>query len=138
MDFNVDIGAMTTVQQVKTVDAHIDDAVKKGAVILAQSDYPKNTPGNFLPATLLANVDNSMDVMREESFGPVIGVMKVDDMEEALRLANDSNLGLTASVWSRNRKVAEAFARRLEAGVTMINDHLMSNGLAETPWGGFK
>ncbi len=137
-DFNVDIGAMTTVQQMETVRQHIADAVKKGAVIAAQSKYPKGSAGNFLPAVLLANVDHSMRVMREESFGPVLGVMKVDDMEQAVALANDSNLGLTASVWSRNRKHAESLARRIQAGVVMINDHMMSSGLSETPWGGFK
>jgi len=136
--FGVDIGAMTTESQVKTVKEHIADAVDKGAVIAAQSQCPKNSPGNFLPAVVLANVDHSMTVMREESFGPVLGVMKVDTMEQAVELANDSNLGLTASVWSRNRKYAESLARRMQAGVVMINDHLMSNGLAETPWGGFK
>lgn len=136
--FNVDIGAMTTTQQMDTVKRHITDALDKGAVVVAQSGYPKNSPGNFLPATLLANVDHSMAVMREESFGPLLGVMKVDDMEQAVALANDSNLGLTASVWSSNRKYAEFLARRIQAGVVMINDHLMSNGLAETPWGGFK
>ena len=136
--FGVDIGAMTTQSQVKTVKGHIADALDKGAVIAAQSQCPKNSPGNFLPATLLANVNHSMAVMREESFGPVLGVMKVDSMEQAVGLANDSNLGLTASVWSKNRKNAESLARRIQAGVVMINDHMMSSGLAETPWGGFK
>ncbi|MBN2223596.1 MAG: aldehyde dehydrogenase family protein [Deltaproteobacteria bacterium] len=136
--FNVDIGAMTTTQQMETVKQHITDALDKGAVIAAQSAYPKDSGGNFLPATILANVDHSMVVMREETFGPVLGVMKVDDMEQAVALANDSNLGLTASVWSRNRRYAESLARRIQSGVVMINDHLMSNGLAETPWGGFK
>jgi succinate-semialdehyde dehydrogenase/glutarate-semialdehyde dehydrogenase len=59
-------------------------------------------------------------------------------MEEAVVLANDSNQGLTASVWSGNRAYAASLARRLKAGVVMINDHLMSHGMAETPWGGFK
>jgi len=65
-------------------------------------------------------------------------VMPVDDMDQAVALANDSNLGLTSSVWSRDRKAAEAIGRRIRAGVVMINDHLMSHGLPETPWGGFK
>ncbi len=137
-DFCVDIGAMTTTQQVETVKRHLDDAVKKGAKIAAESGCPKKSNGNFLPAMVLTNVDHSMLVMREETFGPVVGVMKVNDMEEAVKLANDSNLGLTASVWSKNRKEAESLARRIQAGVVMINDHMMSNGLAETPWGGFK
>jgi succinate-semialdehyde dehydrogenase/glutarate-semialdehyde dehydrogenase len=86
----------------------------------------------------LTNVNHAMRVMREETFGPVIAVMKVRDMEEAVRLANDSELGLTASVWSKSAREAEQLARRIEAGVVMVNDHLMSHGLPETPWGGCK
>jgi hypothetical protein len=68
----------------------------------------------------------------------VVGVMKVKDMDEAVALANDSNLGLTGSVWSHDSSRADALARRIQAGAVTINDHLMSHGLAETPWGGFK
>ena len=64
--------------------------------------------------------------------------MPVDDMEQAVALANDSDLGLTASVWTSDRKVGEQLARRIKAGVVTLNDHLISHGLAETPWGGFK
>lgn len=137
-DFDVDIGAMTTEAQRQLVREHIQDALERGAVIHAQSSCPAGGPGLFHPAVVLTNVDHSMRVMREETFGPVVAVMKVRDMEEAVRLANDSNLGLTASVWSRDRRTAERLARRLEAGAVTINDHLMSHGLAETPWGGFK
>jgi succinate-semialdehyde dehydrogenase/glutarate-semialdehyde dehydrogenase len=75
--------------------------------------------------------------MTEEIFGPVVGVYPVADDEEALRIANASSYGLTASVWSRNRKESRRIAARINAGTVMINDHLMSHGLAETPWGGF-
>lgn len=139
MDLNMDMGAMTTVQQIKTVEKHIEDALAKGAVIHAQSKMPANQSlKNFMPATVLSNVNHEMLTMKEETFGPVIAVMKVNDMEEAIRLANDSDLGLSASVWSRNNARAEEIARRIEAGAVNINDHLMSHGLAETPWGGFK
>ena len=79
-----------------------------------------------------------MDVMRHETFGPLVGVMKFSTIEQALDLANDSYLGLTASVWSANRKQARKIARRLQAGTVTINDHLMSHGMPETSWGGFK
>jgi succinate-semialdehyde dehydrogenase/glutarate-semialdehyde dehydrogenase len=79
-----------------------------------------------------------MLLMKEETFGPVVGVMKFRTDDEAVALANDSPLGLTASVWSKDRRRAAALAARLQAGVVSINDHLMSHGLAETPWGGFK
>lgn len=86
----------------------------------------------------MTNVDHNMLVMKDETFGPVVGVMKFKNIEDAIILANDSNLGLTGSVWSKNQKYAEGIARRIKAGVVTINDHLMSHGLAETPWGGFK
>lgn len=138
VDYCVDICAITTANQMNTIQDHIDDAVAKGATVYAQSDYPEGSKGNFMPAVLLTDVDHSMNVMLEETFGPVIAVMKVDDMDEALRLANDSKLGLTASVWSKNRKLAEKYGRKIKAGAIMINDHMMCNGLPETPWGGFK
>ncbi|HYA02199.1 MAG TPA: aldehyde dehydrogenase family protein [Syntrophobacteria bacterium] len=137
--FDVDMGAMTTARQVATVERHVEDALAKGAVIYARSAEPKEgRAGNFLPALMLTDVNHDMLVMKEETFGPVVGVMKVKDMEEAVRLANDSHLGLTGSVWSRDWGAAERLARRIQAGVVTINDHLVSHGLAETPWGGFK
>jgi len=137
-NFDVDMGSMTTASQRQIVREHVQDAVDRGAVVYAQSPCPTEGPGLFHPAMVLTNVDHTMKLMRDETFGPVVGVMKVRDMDEAVRLANDSNLGLTASVWSRNRRAAETLAYRLEAGAVTINDHLMSHGLAETPWGGFK
>jgi succinate-semialdehyde dehydrogenase/glutarate-semialdehyde dehydrogenase len=87
---------------------------------------------------VLTEVTHEMLVMTAESFGPLLGVMKVENMAEAVALANDSHLGLTGSVWSKNTKEAERLARQIQAGVVTINDHLMSHGLAETPWGGLK
>jgi acyl-CoA reductase-like NAD-dependent aldehyde dehydrogenase len=137
--FDVDMGAMTTERQVQTVRRHVEDALAKGAIIYARSPEPEGGGvGNLLPALVLTDVTHEMLVMKEETFGPVVGVMKVRDMEDAVRLANDSHLGLTGSVWSRSWGAAEKLARRLQAGVVTINDHLMSHGLAETPWGGFK
>jgi succinate-semialdehyde dehydrogenase/glutarate-semialdehyde dehydrogenase len=78
-----------------------------------------------------------MPVLEEEIFGPVTAVIPVEDDEEALRIANDSPYSLTASVWSKDRRAAARLASRLNAGAVMLNDHLMSHGLAETPWGGF-
>jgi hypothetical protein len=87
---------------------------------------------------VLTNVNQTMDVVRHETFGPVLCVMAVASMDEAVTQANDCELALTASVWSRDKRGADALARRLQAGVVMINDHLMSHGLPEVPWGGFK
>lgn len=136
-DFAVDLGAMTTRSQMQTVRRHLEDALERGAVVYAQSPVPQGG-GNFLPAVVLTEVNHDMLVMREETFGPVLAVMVVEDMDQAVELANDCHLALTASVWSRDRRAARRLALRLQAGVLTINDHLMSHGLAETPWGGLK
>ncbi|MFA5728915.1 MAG: aldehyde dehydrogenase family protein [Candidatus Neomarinimicrobiota bacterium] len=134
-----DLGVMTTRRQIETVKQHIADALEKGSVIFAQSKTPENVDlNNFLPATVLTNVNHEMLVMKEETFGPMLGVMPFKTIAEAIALANDSNLGLTASAWSRKRRNAIAIGRQVKAGAITINDHLMSHGLAETPWGGFK
>ncbi|MEE4310928.1 MAG: aldehyde dehydrogenase family protein [candidate division KSB1 bacterium] len=139
IDFNVDMGAMTTQSRIDTVKDHIDDAIAKGAKIYAQSRVTSdNGAHNMLPATVLTDVDHRMKIMQEETFGPVIGVMKFSTISEALTLANDSALGLTASIWTKNREEAKKIARNLRVGVVTINDHLMSHGMAETPWGGLK
>jgi succinate-semialdehyde dehydrogenase/glutarate-semialdehyde dehydrogenase len=138
-DLNIDMGAMTTSGQIDTVNEHIEDALNKGATIAAQSSLPENRKlKNFIPAVVLSDVNHSMKVMVEESFGPVVGLMTFKTIEEAISLANDSSMGLTASVWSNNRKKAERIGRQLNAGVITINDHLMTHGMPETPWGGFK
>jgi len=139
MNLNSDMGVMTTSSQLETVKAHVADALEKGAVIFAQSPAPSDgNLKNYHPAIVLTNVNHSMRVMTEETFGPVLGVQKVESMEEAIQLANDSILGLTGSVWSKNHKKAIALGKQIRAGAITINDHLMSHGLAETPWGGFK
>jgi succinate-semialdehyde dehydrogenase/glutarate-semialdehyde dehydrogenase len=136
---DVDVGAMTTKEQMKKVQDQLRDAKSKGARIFANPPSSGLNPaGLFIPPTIVESATDDMLLMREEIFGPVLGVASVKDVDEAVRKANASTLGLTASVWSRNKKNAHAIAARLEVGSVMINDHLMSHGLAETPWGGFK
>lgn len=137
-DYNTDIGSMTTERQLKTVNEHIADALKKGAVIFAQTSLNPGLKGFFLPCTVLTNVNHDMVVMKDETFGPVVEVMPFDTIDQAIEYANDSHLGLTASVWSQNWKYAVSIARKIKAGAVTINDHLVSHGMAETPWGGFK
>jgi len=138
-DWNSDMGAMTSEKQKKAVEDQVAACVAAGAVIAAQSPMPQQTAGEepFHPALLLTGVTSDMPVMRQEIFGPVVAVMAVRDDEEAIRIANDSPLGLTSSIWSRDHRTARRLALRIRAGAVMINDHLMSHGLAETPWGGF-
>ncbi|MGH7194053.1 MAG: aldehyde dehydrogenase family protein, partial [Candidatus Saccharimonadales bacterium] len=99
---------------------------------------PAIADSQFIAPLVLVNVNHQMAVMREETFGPVLGVMRFSTDDEALQLANDSSYGLTASVWSRNTPKATRLARPIRAGAVTINDHLLSHGLTETPWGGFR
>ncbi|KUO62415.1 hypothetical protein APF79_07860 [bacterium BRH_c32] len=135
LSFNNDIGGMTTQNQIKIVYEHIDSAIKDGAKLFAQSKGGEN---NLLPAKVIIDVNHNMDLMKHETFGPVVGIMKFSSDKEAIELANDSYLGLTASVWSKNKNRANDIAKKIKAGVVTVNDHLMSHGLAETSWGGFK
>jgi len=138
-DGEVDMGAMTTERQVKLVQKQVGDALAAGATLYAQSPRPKNeTLKNIIPAMVLTNVNHKMDVMHDETFGPGVGVMPFKTIDEAISLANDSYLGLTGSVWSVDRKKAKTIAQQIQAGAITINDHLMSHGLPETSWGGFK
>ncbi len=133
-----DMGALCTDRQVETVRQHLDEALGRGATVFAQAALPAGAGTHFIPPTVLTGVDHGMRVMREETFGPVLGVMPVRDDEEALALANDSVYGLTGSVWTRDLAHGVALARRLAAGAVTVNDHLLSHGLTETPWGGRK
>ena len=137
-DYELEMGAMTTHNQLKVVERHVQDALDKGAKIAAQSTAKGATPGYFFPATLLTNVHDDMLTMKEETFGPVMAVVPFDTEEEAILKANNSDLGLTSSVWTRDKAKGKAIAARLETGVTAINDHLYTHGLSETPWGGWK
>ncbi len=135
---NSDLGSLTTEKQRETVKAHVADALSKGAEITAQSHLIDSAEGFFYPATLLEKVKPGMLTMDEETFGPVIALCRVEDCREAISLANSSHLGLTASVWTSDRRKARQCASQLQAGAITVNDHLMSHGLAETPWGGYK
>lgn len=136
--FNVDMGSMTTRGQLNTVRKHVDEALAKGARIVAQSQAVGPQEGHFYPATLMVNTTEDMLLIRDETFGPVIPVMKFSTEEEAIQLANDSHLALTSSIWTKDLARGKRVAGLLESGVTTINDHLYTHGLSEMPWGGWK
>ena len=137
-DFNVDMGSMTTKEQWTTVNRQVESSLKEGAHVIAQSDRGEKSTGSFYPPILLEDISHDMAIMREETFGPVIPIVKFRTIGEAIRMANDSTLGLTASVWTRNNRLGKEIARQLQAGVVTINDHLYTHGQPETPWGGWK
>ncbi|MDT7541719.1 MAG: hypothetical protein QOE33_1623 [Acidobacteriota bacterium] len=132
-----EIGSMSCERQRGIVEDHLRDAVAGGAHVLVGGARGKSE-GAFHEATVVANVDHSMKLMREETFGPVLPLMSFRDEDEAIRLANDSPFGLTASVWTRNIRRGERIAERIEAGTVMVNEVLYTHGIAQTPWGGVK
>ncbi|MDR2403207.1 MAG: aldehyde dehydrogenase family protein [Spirochaetaceae bacterium] len=133
---DADLGPLISLRRKRIVEEQVAACCSRGAVIAAQSPVLTDDE-RFLSAMILTGVTGDMPVMTDEIFGPVVAVLPVGDDEEALSIANDSPYGLTASVWSRDRRRAKELAVRINAGAVMINDHLMSHGLAETPWGGF-
>ena len=130
-----ELGPLSLERQRRIVEEHVRDARARGARILTGGETPEG-PGFFYPPTVLTDVDHTMAVMREETFGPVLPVMVVDSLDEAIRLANDSDYGLTASGWTRDRDTARRLQRELRAGVVSINDCLSSFGEPTAPWGG--
>jgi succinate-semialdehyde dehydrogenase/glutarate-semialdehyde dehydrogenase len=133
----VDVGPLTLERQRDLVAEHVADAVAKGARVLAGGQPPPGA-GWFYPPTVLADVDHRMRIMREETFGPVLPVMVVEDLDEAVRLANESDYGLTASAWTRDPDTARRLQRELRAGAVTVNDAASSYGDPRAPWGGRK
>ena len=138
MDADIDVGPMITERQVRMVEAHVEDAKARGAMVLAGGTRLPELGINFYAPTVLADVTHEMRIMREETFGPVLPAMAFDCDDEAVRLANDSEYGLAASVWTRDRKRGERLARRIHAGTVMVNDVISCFGISEAPHGGIK
>jgi acyl-CoA reductase-like NAD-dependent aldehyde dehydrogenase len=135
-EFGVDVGAMTSPNQLAVVEDQVDDALASGARALVGGKAVEG-PGDYFEPTVLVDVDHSMKVMRDETFGPVVGVMKVRDSEEALRLANDTRYGLAGSVFGEKER-AESVARRIEAGAVNVNDVIVNYIATDVPMGGWK
>jgi acyl-CoA reductase-like NAD-dependent aldehyde dehydrogenase len=131
-----EVGAMTSPRQIEIVEDHVEDALSCGARALTGGKRVAG-PGDYFEPTVLVDVDHSMKVMRDETFGPVVGVMKVDDADEAVRLANDSRYGLSGAVFGE-RERAEQVARRVECGAVNVNDVLVNYFATDVPMGGWK
>jgi acyl-CoA reductase-like NAD-dependent aldehyde dehydrogenase len=134
---STDLGAVISPPQSEIVERHVKDAVEHGARVLVGGGR-RDENGHFFEPTLLVDVDHSMACMREETFGPTLPVMKVRDAEEAVRLANDSEYGLQASVWTKDAGKGERLARRIESGVVTVNDAQVNYVALELPMGGWK
>jgi acyl-CoA reductase-like NAD-dependent aldehyde dehydrogenase len=134
--YSADVGTLATKQQVEIVRNHVADAVANGATIATGGEASGS--GGFFEPTILLDVDHSMACMREETFGPTIPVMKVADEDEAIRLANDSEYGLSATVWTRDIGRGRDIAHRLEVGAVNINDAYSNLFCFPLPHGGWK
>jgi succinate-semialdehyde dehydrogenase/glutarate-semialdehyde dehydrogenase len=134
----VEVGPLIHERQLSTVEDHVNDAVARGARLLTGGKRLPELGPNFYAPTLLADVQQDMRIMQEETFGPALPVAPFDTEGDAVRLANDTEFGLAASVWTSNRKRGEAIASRIKAGTVMINDAITGYGISEAPHGGFK
>jgi len=133
-----DIGAIFWDKQMDIIEAHMSDAKAKGAKVLVGGERDRKLSGYFFPATVVVDVDHDMDLMSKETFGPVIAIQKVRDEEEAIRLANDSDYGLSGNVWTKDLARGEAIAARMQTGSVSVNDIAVTYGIAEAPFGGLK
>src|SRR5450631_2049676 len=135
-DSETDVGPLIHERQLHDIDVHVEDAKARGVRVLAGGHRLNDLGSNFYAPTVLADVTHEMVIMREETFGPVLPLMAFDTDDEAIRLANDSEYGLGASVWTRDRARGEAVARRMHAGTVMVNDAVSCFGISEAPHGG--
>ena len=139
LDGSTEIGPMVSREQFDLVGELVEDAVSNGAEL--RCGGPTGVPGldgAFYAPAVLTGVTHDMRIMREEIFGPVVPIVTVNSEEEAIRLANDSEFGLGASIWTLDRERGRRIARRIEAGMVWVNDHSYSHGACQCSWGGEK
>jgi acyl-CoA reductase-like NAD-dependent aldehyde dehydrogenase len=133
-----DVGPMIHERQLRVVESQVEEAKALGARVMTGGTRLPDLGPNFYAPTILADVTHRMQIMREETFGPVLPVVPFDSEADAIALANDSEFGLAASVWTRNSERGEAMARKLVAGTVMVNDVISCFGISEAPHGGVK
>jgi acyl-CoA reductase-like NAD-dependent aldehyde dehydrogenase len=138
LERETDVGPMIDARQLKIVEDHVADALAKGAKIVTGGRRLVELGPNFYAPTVLTGITREMKLLNEETFGPLLPILPFQNDEEAIALANDSEFGLAASVWTRDRRRGEAIAQRIEAGTVIVNDAIAGFGICEAPHGGFK
>jgi succinate-semialdehyde dehydrogenase/glutarate-semialdehyde dehydrogenase len=133
-----DVGPMIHAGQRRIVEEHVADAEARGARRLSGGVIEAGLPGAFFAPAVVVDVPDDARLMREETFGPVVPIRVVSGDDEAVRLANDCEFGLTASVWTRDVDAGTAIAQRIEAGTVFVNDVLYAYASPDAPWGGVK
>jgi succinate-semialdehyde dehydrogenase/glutarate-semialdehyde dehydrogenase len=138
--WDTEVGPLTSREHFDHVCALVDEAVADGAELRCGGPVqpPEGLSGQFFAPAVLTGVTQRMRIMREETFGPVLAIAAVESEDEAVSLANDTSLGLGASVWTGDRSKGELFARELQAGMVWINDHMFTHAAWQCPWGGVK
>ena len=137
-DKYADVGPTFWDKQIDIIEDHIEDAKSKGAKILIGGKRNPNFDGLYFEPTVIVDVTHDMKIMTDETFGPIISIMKVSSEDEAIRLANDSFYGLNGNVWTKDIPKGEKIAKSIETGACSINDMAMSYGVNEAPFGGVK
>jgi acyl-CoA reductase-like NAD-dependent aldehyde dehydrogenase len=134
----VDLGAMATPAQLRVVADLVDDAVRRGARVLVGGQRALVEQGDYFAPTILVDVPKDARILREETFGPVMVILRVKDEEEAIALANGTEYGLSATVMTTDAKRAERFAERIDSGGTSVNDFGFTYMAMDLPFGGVR
>jgi succinate-semialdehyde dehydrogenase/glutarate-semialdehyde dehydrogenase len=135
---NEDLGAVFWDRQLSIIEAHVNDAKAKGATVHCGGERNKELKGLYYPATVLTDVEEDWDVMKHETFGPILPIVKVKNVDEAIQKANASDYGLHGSVWTKDLNKGLEIARRVETGSMAVNDIGMMYGVPTAPFGGVK
>lgn len=135
---NEDIGAVFWDRQLSIIEAHVEDAKKRGGKVLVGGKRKEGEKGLYYEATVMVDVDENSDLIKLETFGPIMPIRKVKNIEEAIILANDSSYGLHGSVWTKDIQKGIAIAKRIDTGSMAVNDIGMIYGVANAPFGGVK
>ncbi len=135
---NMDMGSLADNRQHTIVLNHIKDAKNKGGKISVGGENRDDLGGYFIEPTIVENVNHNMNIMKKETFGPEIAIMRVKNEEEAIKMANDTTYGLAASVFSKNKKRARKVAKQLKSGSVCINDVMANLLFPSLPFGGVK